>query len=164
MYPRVSATFGPLQRLPRRTQCWHLFDPSIITQHLRGFAFQQRSQGMATSWPWRSIFVEKARRSRARSRRALPTLSVMATAWRKEEDLPGRQRQALALKYGLGDKGLSGRKTSRGGIVSRTNYKRRPGRARGTRPQPIVWSCGCSRMQAGSPGVLATQGDPGSSG
>ncbi len=81
-----------------------------------------------------------------------------AAEWMEGGNIPKQDSKALALSRGKEALCLSGRKTLGGGIVLRTNYKRRPGRAHGEQCQPIIQRTQPWGRRSGSPGRLATRG------
>ncbi len=78
--------------------------------------------------------------------------------WIEGGNILKQDSKALALSRGKGAPCLSGRKTLRGGIVSRTNYKRRLGGAHEKQCQPIIQRTQPQGRRSGSPGRLATRG------
>ena len=78
--------------------------------------------------------------------------------WMEGGNILKQDSKALALSRGKGALCLLGRKTLGGGIVSRTNYKRRLGRAYRKQCQPIIQRTQPRDRRSGSLGRLATKG------
>ncbi len=78
--------------------------------------------------------------------------------WIEGGNILKQDSKALALSRGKEALYLSGRKTLERGIVSRTNYKRRPGRAHRKQCQLIIQRTQPRGRRSGSLGRLATKG------